>query len=167
VLLKKAQIYEKLKNSQSSKLTKEKYLIDFDQHRQNEFESTKDYETKRAQFYQSLLDEKKKEALLNQRPAHIELSRNLINQEQERLDWEKDMLQNIDCELDELSNLRKRHFIRQAYDKTMSSGAKDELEKISSSQKLERCKLEQIREMRNAANQKRLEKLKKLKLLDN
>ena len=50
----KARMYDKLKNGESSKLAREKFLVDFDQQKVEELEKTENFENEKSKFYENL-----------------------------------------------------------------------------------------------------------------
>ena len=167
ILEAKSRMYDKLKKGETPKLAREKFLVDFDQQKVEELEKTENFENQRKEFYENLRFENEVLKARGVSGSHLELSRRQIEQEKEREAWEAEALQNMETEFDELNSLKKRYFIKQSYDKKMTSGDKEELQNVLQEEKESKDMLSKIRALREKSNQQRLEKLKKLKLTNN
>ena len=162
----KSKIYEKLSTQETNQLTKEKFLIDFDRKKMEELLNHQSYEQERAEFYEQLKQQKREEhrGYRRQLPEHVELGKRMLDMEQERLAWEKEALEGIGKEFDELDDLRKRYFIKQSYDRRMTKKDQEKLKEVLEEEEKEKSRILKVKEMRLEAKRKREEKLKRLKM---
>lgn len=162
----KSELYEKLKNQESHELTKEKFLLDFGRKKTEDYINSSQYKKDKLEFYEKLRKSKLSETenFNKNAPEHIELSKRLHYMEKERQAWEKEVLEDIDNEFDELGNLRKRFFVKQSYDVSMTKKDIEALDEVLKTEKREKDRISLIKKKRLEAKRKRMEKLKKLKV---
>lgn len=148
-------------------MTKERFLLDFDRKKTEDYMRTQEYKKDKEEFYEEMRKSKMRETerFNFKAPGHLELSRRLHDMEKERQAWEREAIDDIDKEFDDLGNLRKRFFIKQSYDKTMTKKDVETLEEVVESEKKEKDRIRLIKEKREEAKRKRIEKLKKLKVV--
>lgn len=138
--------------------------MDFDQKRLDELEKEEDYEAQKADFYATL--GKRQKVGSGGKPdatKYTELSARLDRQERERLQWEREALENMDRELDDMEDLRKRHHVRQSYDHKLSKAEKEKLQEVLTEVKADKEEIIDIKKRREEANRLRQEKIRKLK----
>lgn len=142
-------------------MASQKFLVDFDRDKVEDFRSQADFEAQRKAFYASLQNKQKQ----NQSAfdVHRELSSKLDDMDRERSHWEKEALENLDKEIDELDSLKKRYNVKQSTDVKLSKQEKDKLGEVIEEVKEDKLEIDEIKKMREEAARSRQEKLKRLK----
>lgn len=142
-------------------MASQKFLVDFDREKIDDFRAQEDFEDKKNQFYASL--KMKQTTPTSTFDVHRDMAHNMDAVERERLQWEREALENLDREIDDLDDLKKRYNVKQSYDIKMSKQEKEKLEEVLEEVKEEKIEIDQIKKMREDAAKSRKEKLKKLK----
>lgn len=142
-------------------MASQKFLIDFDREKIDDFRAQEDFEDKKKQFYASL--KMKQTTPTSTFDVHRDMAHTMDAVERERLQWEREALENLDREIDDLDDLKKRYNVKQSYDVKMSKQEKEKLQEVLEEVKEEKIEIDQIKKMREDAAKSRKEKLKKLK----
>ncbi len=142
-------------------MASQKFLVDFDRDKVEEFRSQSDFEAQRKAFY--AYNQNKQKPTQSAFDVHRELSTKLDDTERERLQWEREALENLDKEIDELDSLKKRYNVKQSYDIKLSKQEKDKLGEVIEEVKEDKLEIDEIKRMREEAARSRQEKLKRLK----
>ena len=138
--------------------------MDFDQKRLEELQRDEDYEAQKEQFYATLGKRMRHDIGSGSNTVkYTELSAKLDQQERERLQWEREALENMDHEIDDMDDLRKRHHVRQSYDHKLSKAEKEKLQEVLTEVKADKEEISEIKRRREEANRLRQQKIKKLK----
>lgn len=150
-----------IESGESSLMASQKFLVDFDREKIDEFRAQEDFEDKKKQFYDSLrMKQHKPQATFD---VHREMTHTMDAAERERLQWEREALENLDREIDDLDDLKKRYHVKQSYDVKMSKQEKEKLGEVLEEVKEDKIEIDQIKRMREEAARSRQEKLKRLK----
>ena len=169
-LEKKAEQYDKIKDGNSGllKMGTEKFLVDFDRIATEKFHKEQSFKSEKSQFYDLLKKEtleRDQKSIQDRQGTFTELGEHFQNLERERTLWEREALEHIDEELEEHDSLKKRFYVRQRYDKTLTKEEKDKLDIVRNESKTEKSRISDIKKLRQEANRQREEKLKKLKVV--
>ena len=167
-LEKKAELYDKIINGNSGmlKMASDKYLVDFDRAAAEKLMSDKNYEKDRSSFYKKLQGEAMQRENTNKdlgMVKHSELGEHFNTLERQRIQWEREALETLNEEEIEMDSLKKRFYIRQRYDMTLSKEEKEKLKIVKEESQKEKSRLEEIKFQKVQANKNREEKLKRLK----
>lgn len=140
----------------------DKFLIDFDRQKLDEYKDNEDFETQRKNFYESLKNQPK--GGFGATIGDKDLQEKLDLQERERLQWEKEALESMNQDIDEIDSLKKRYNVMQSYDKKLTKEEKEKLGEVLTEMKEDKQELDDIKRLRQQTEMNRQEKLKKLKL---
>lgn len=146
----------------------EKFLVDFDRIATEKFHKEQSFKSEKSQFYDLLKKEtleRDQKSIQDRQGTFTELGEHFQNLERERTLWEREALEHIDEELEEHDSLKKRFYVRQRYDKTLTKEEKDKLDIVRNESKTEKSRISDIKKLRQEANRQREEKLKKLKVV--
>ena len=142
-------------------MASQKFLVDFDKEKVEHYRNQEDFEEKRKDFYDSLRTKQK--PMHSAFDTHRELSSKLDDMERERLQWEREALENLDREIDDLDSLKKRYNVKQSTDVKLSKQEKHKLGEVLEDMKEEKIEIDEIKRIREETARSRQEKLRKLK----
>jgi len=166
IMERKAKIYDMLNKAGSSTLSTQRFLVDFDRKKDEEFRAQEDFDQKRKDFYDNLKKDSMAQSMgLPNANNYKELSLKMDLAERERLQWEKEALEELDEDLDQMDCLRKRYNVKQSTDIKLSKETKEKLEQVQDDLMEEKKRNEDVKKLKQQAAEDRLSKLKKLKLV--
>ncbi|KRX08621.1 hypothetical protein PPERSA_01874 [Pseudocohnilembus persalinus] len=166
----KASIYEKLEKKGKNVSS---ILVDFEAKKINNMtnEEKEDYEKLREQFYnqkQQELEKREQNIINGIQGKTVALTKITVNEEQERLDWEKEVLQQMQDGLDEdeLDNQEyKKNLVKQSYDRIKTKQELEKLQEVINEEKTLKEKTEEIKRRKQEEIEKRKQKLQQIQAM--